>query len=125
MSTKADKFHVVNSALGAAALLEQLAEESTELAHAALKQARIERDENPTPVSASEAFSNLFEEVADVRLCIRALESMIGPMDTKEIEDEKLTRWVERIEATQAKKKQAVQRKKERHDTLIFFCPVS
>ena len=51
MSTKADKFHVVNSALGAAALLEQLAEESTELAHAALKQARIERDENPTPVS--------------------------------------------------------------------------
>jgi NTP pyrophosphatase (non-canonical NTP hydrolase) len=101
MSTKADKFHVVNSALGAAALLEQLAEESTELAHAALKQARIERDENPTPVSASEAFSNLFEEVADVRLCIRA------------------------IEATQAKKKQAVQRKKERHDTLIFFCPVS
>lgn len=124
MSTKADKFHVVNSALGAAALLEQLAEESTELAHAALKQARIERDENPTPVTASEAFSNLFEEVADVRLCIRALESVIGPMDTKEIEDEKLTRWMERIKATQAKKKHAARRKKELRDAEIFFCLV-
>ena len=124
MSTKADKFHVVNSALGAAALLEQLAEESTELAHAALKQARIERGENPTPVTASEAFSNLFEEVADVRLCIRALESVIGPMDTKEIEDEKLTRWMERIKATQAKKKHAARRKKELRDAEIFFCLV-
>lgn len=124
MSTKAEKFHAVNSALGAAALLEQLAEESTELAQAALKQARIERGENPTPVTASEAFSNFFGEVADVRLCIRALESMIGPMDTKEIEDEKLTRWAERIKATQAKGKQAAQRKKERRDALIFFCPI-
>ena len=125
MSTKAEKFHVINAVLGAAALLEQLAEESTELAHAALKQARVERGENPTPITASEAFSNLFEEVADVRLCILALESMIGPMDTRGIEDEKLTRWVERIEATQAKKKQAAQRKKERRDALIFFCPIS
>ena len=124
MSTKADKFHVVDSALGAAALLEQLAEESTELAHAALKQARIERGENPTPVTASEAFSNLFEEVADVRLCIRALESVIGPMDTKEIDDEKLTRWVERIKVTQAKKKHAARRKKELRDAEIFFCLV-
>ena len=124
MSTKVEKFHAVNSALGAAALLEQLAEESTELAHAAMKQARIERGENPTPVSASEAFSNLFEEVADVRLCIRALESVIGPMDTKEIEDEKLTRWMERIKATQAKKKHAARRKKELRDAEIFFCLV-
>ena len=37
-------------AIGSAAMLEQLAEESAELAQAALKAARILRDDNPTPV---------------------------------------------------------------------------
>ena len=36
--------------IGEAAMLEQLAEECTELAKAALKMARIIRKENPTPV---------------------------------------------------------------------------
>ena len=38
-------------AIGSAAMLEQLAEESAELAQAALKAARILRDDNPTPGS--------------------------------------------------------------------------
>lgn len=37
--------------IGKAAMLEQLAEEAAELAQAALKCARIERGENPTPVT--------------------------------------------------------------------------
>lgn len=37
--------------IGEAAMLEQLAEECTELAKAALKMARIIRKENPTPVT--------------------------------------------------------------------------
>lgn len=38
-------------AIGSPAMLEQLAEEATELAQAALKAARILRKENPTPVT--------------------------------------------------------------------------
>jgi hypothetical protein len=52
-----------------AALLEQLAEECTELAKAALKLARIERDENPTPVTRDEAIEALCEELGDVYIC--------------------------------------------------------
>ena len=37
--------------IGEAAMLEQLAEECTELAKAALKMARIIRKENPSPIS--------------------------------------------------------------------------
>ena len=41
--------------IGEAAVLEQLAEECTELAKASLKLARILREENPTPVTRDEA----------------------------------------------------------------------
>lgn len=40
--------------IGTAALLEQLAEESAELAQAALKMARKIRNENPTPKSRAD-----------------------------------------------------------------------
>lgn len=55
--------------IGAAAMLEQLAEEATELAHAALKLARIERGENPTPVLKEDAMDHLIEEYTDVVQC--------------------------------------------------------
>ena len=45
--------------IGEAAMLEQLAEECTELAKAALKMARIIRKENPTPVTEKEAIANI------------------------------------------------------------------
>lgn len=57
----------------AAAMLEQLAEESTELAHAALKLARIERGENPTPVLKEVAMDHLIEEYTDVVQCAEEL----------------------------------------------------
>lgn len=48
--------------IGTAALLEQLAEESAELAQAALKMARKLRNENPTPKTHADCVSNLQEK---------------------------------------------------------------
>lgn len=59
--------------IGAAAMLEQLAQEATELAHAALKLARIERGENPTPVLKEDAMDHLIEEYTDVVQCAEEL----------------------------------------------------
>ena len=59
--------------IGTSAILEQLAEEATELAHAALKLARIERGENPTPVLKEDAMDHLIEEYTDVVQCAEEL----------------------------------------------------
>ena len=59
--------------IGVAAMLEQLAEEATELAHVALKLARIERGENPTPVLKEDAVEHLIEEYTDVVQCAEEL----------------------------------------------------
>lgn len=50
------------------ALLEQCAEECTELAQACLKMARKLRGENPTPKTEDEIRNELVEEIADVLL---------------------------------------------------------
>ena len=60
--------------IGCAAMLEQMAEESAELAKAALKLARIIRKENPTPVKKEDAIANLYEEYTDVVQCARELD---------------------------------------------------
>lgn len=59
--------------IGEAAMYELLAEECTELAHAALKMARIIRDENPTSKTEDEALSDLEEEATDVDVCLKEL----------------------------------------------------
>lgn len=81
-------------------LLCQLAEECAELSKAALKMARIYCGRNPTPVTRTEAFHNLVEEIADVTLCIEVLG-----MNTKEvlnncdkIWEEKSSRWKKRLQ---------------------------
>lgn len=76
-----------------AALYEQLAEECVELAHAALKLARIKRGENPTPVSVEEAMSAVLEEYTDLRLVAFVLEML---WDT-EVFEQKLLRWYKRL----------------------------
>jgi len=83
--------------IGEAAALEQLAEESAELAKAALKLARIVRAENPTPVDYDTAFCSLLEELGDVRLCADVLEDKYGTLDTNAKECEKLERWQSRL----------------------------
>jgi hypothetical protein len=76
-----------------AALYEQLAEECVELAHAALKLARIKRGENPTPVSAEEAMRAVMEEYTDVRLVANVLEMGLDI----EMFNSKLLRWYEML----------------------------
>ena len=76
-----------------AALYEQLAEECVELAHAALKLARIKRGENPTPVSVKDALGAVMEEYTDLRLVAYVLE-MLWDVDVFE---QKLLRWYKRL----------------------------
>lgn len=83
--------------LSESARLEQLAEEASELAHAALKLARILRGENPTPMPEEAARKNLTEEIADVMVTVDSL------MDTRMLRDigthctEKKDRWEQRL----------------------------
>lgn len=74
-------------------LLDQLAEEATELAHAALKASRIMRGENPTPVNIREAERKLVEEWTD--LCLVA--DVMGLNLDEDIYDGKLNRWTARL----------------------------
>jgi len=61
--------------IGKCAMLEQTAEECTELAKACLKLSRKYRDENPTNKNINELFENLYEEITDVQICINELTS--------------------------------------------------
>ena len=76
-----------------AALYELLAEEAIELAHAALKQARILRGENPTPLTSDKVMQNIIEEYSDVTQCARILDLYI---DEDQI-SRKHERWVGRL----------------------------
>ena len=65
--------------IGIPAMYEQLAEECTELAKAALKMARVIRGENPTPKTVEEVRTNLIEEVTDVAICASELKLEYDP----------------------------------------------
>ena len=83
-------------------LLAQLAEEASELTHAALKLRRALDGTNPTPVDFPTAYSAIREEVADVALLVRLLGLDIEPVELVGIMDCKLLRWQRRlIEAEQ------------------------
>ena len=83
--------------IGTAAMLEQLAEECTELGKAALKMARIIRKDNPTPVTIQQAKENLCEESGDVITCIEMLESADVLFVDDNARNEKIERWKNRI----------------------------
>ena len=76
-----------------AALFEQLAEECVELSKCALKQARLLRGENPTPVDSVELTKDLDEESADVLLCL----DILGIHGSTNLMHAKLNRWVQRL----------------------------
>ena len=59
--------------IGLPAVLEQCAEECSELGKACLKLARKLRDENPTPMSEEEIHKNIEEEIADVLTCFNVI----------------------------------------------------
>ena len=95
-----DKIKFIRCMVPCEELLAQLAEEATELAHAALKMRRVSGVKNPTPVSFEVAYANLKEEIADVMLCLQTLGVAAEPGAYQEKIDAKLERWVNRLNAT-------------------------
>lgn len=109
--------------LGEPALMEQLAEECSELAQAALKLARKERGENPTPKTLDECFKALIEEMADVKLCIWVVEASRS-FDLRCNCDRKRERWAQRIrEARGEVPKETPKEKKTRQSEFLKICP--
>ena len=96
-STYTDMLNYIKSHVSKKELLAQLAEEATELAHAALKYRRALDDENPTPVSRNEAFKNLIEEIDDVALLLETLALKWRVEFNSSSRERKLNRWVERL----------------------------
>ena len=92
MSNYEDHYKKVRELIPTPALYEQLAEEATELAKAALKMSRIIRGENYTPITMTDAFYNLLEEYTDVYICTETLK--IKPDEN--VMKEKINRWIER-----------------------------
>lgn len=89
----ADKNYIL-SILDARTLLEQLAEEASELAQAALKLIRAaEYSNNPTPITLQEAEVGLDEELHDVL----AVASLLGIINYDDDENPKWKRWAERL----------------------------
>ena len=84
---------------GEPATLELLAEESAELAHAALKLARVLRGENPTPLTSGEATVKLHAEIADILSVIMVL-MQADWFDSEFVDqgtDGKIKRWQTRM----------------------------
>lgn len=92
-----EKVEKIRAQLKERELLLQLAEESTELAHAALKTARVLAKTNPTPVTFETAWGNLIEEYADVLLSARALAIRPTDAEVAVVVDKKSTRWAARL----------------------------
>ena len=87
--------------IGLPALLEQLAEECTELAQAALKLARYIRGENMPAKTLMELTGNLLEEIADldnILTLVAQTDLYDGPRIAR-IRENKMARWAQRIEA--------------------------
>ena len=97
MSNSTSDFEVIRT-IGEPALLEQLAEECSELAHAALKLARLERGENPTPKTEEECVKAFLEEMADVHLCMGVVRDSRIDYILDDIEIVKRERWAQRIQ---------------------------
>lgn len=83
----------IRSTLSESAILEQMAEECSELTQALLKKARKLRNENYTPRSMEEINYSIREEFTDVIICAKILNIYENPYIFKE----KLNRWVQRL----------------------------
>lgn len=95
--------HVVRS-LDKRSVLEQLAEESSEITKAALKVIRAEKlSVNTTPITYEESMEKLIEEINDVRMIISLLKNKYTeldkalPEDNDIINNPKWKRWAHRL----------------------------
>lgn len=77
-------------------LLAQLAEESAELAQAALKLHRKLTGTNPTPKTREECEAALLEEIADVMVCLDSLDVFKEPK-IYSMMAVKTARWANRL----------------------------
>lgn len=100
----------ITNTLSEAELLQQLAEESAELAQAALKAIRAYRDSsNPTDTDPAHAYMNVLEEVVDVANAYTALTGDWGAManlSTMCRMSPKWKRWHKRVRKAQRKRRQ-------------------
>ena len=119
MSEFKSDFEVIRT-IGEPALLEQLAEECSELAQAALKLARVERGENPTPKIEEECVENLLEELGDVNLCMSVVEANRG-IYIRCLSVDKKARWAQRIR--EARGETPGEKKKTRQSELLKILP--
>ena len=91
--------------IGLPALMEQCAEECSELAQACLKISRLYRGENPTPKSMEDCLIDLEEELADVALVASMIMDELGiEVDTiVSLAEYKRARWKERLKDVEEK----------------------
>lgn len=95
-----EKDEAILDYLGEGEILCQLAEEAAELGKAALKYRRAcGHTRNVTPVTRKEAFNNLLEEIADVRVCLSllGLEGGTAAFAVERIANQKIDRWYNRL----------------------------
>lgn len=85
---------VIRRYLSKPAVFEQMAEEASELAQAALKYARILRNENPTPKTETDAINDIIEEWTDLHVVGEIMELTIDSLCF----DFKMKRWYERLQ---------------------------
>lgn len=74
--------------IGEKAMLEQLAEECSELTKASLKLARHLRGENKVHCSVEELYSNLTEEMVDVLICITEIMCNTGLVSDEKVNEQ-------------------------------------
>lgn len=87
----------ITSILPREELLCQLAEEAAELGKAALKLRRVTEGSNPTPVTYDDALSALYEETADVLLCLHLAGVDVDGPFVKDTMERKYRRWWSRL----------------------------
>lgn len=97
-------FEYVVNRLDKRTILEQLAEESSEVTKEALKVIRAESfSNNYTPISREDAINKLIEEINDFRMIIRLLKPKYEelnkalPEDSDIINNPKWERWAKRL----------------------------
>ena len=124
MSNFKSDFEVIRT-LGEPALLEQLAEECSELAQAALKLARLERGENPTPKPEEACVKDLLEELGDVNLCMGVVRDSRSDYILDDIEIAKRERWSQRIREArgEVQKETPREKKKTRQSEFLKMFP--
>ena len=93
--------------IGKPAMLEQMAEECSELTQVLLKYVRKLRNENPTPKSESEIKRNLIEEYSDVIQCARELGLQPDEEQIKEKAERFKIRWIAKVQSDVTKKVKA------------------